>query len=230
MIQLRNLVIKLSGDFDLNMQDIQNDLKNRLKMTLSTFRPVLESKGRELAAKKLSTGLKHWDRGFSVNLVDENTCVCVLSGKLANWMESGMQVGDISKAVLANAKKVSKSGAKYADIPFIKEADSAGFIHSKKNVGTSANPEYQSYKVHVSAFKDADSLSQAFSKAPRKTTQRVQNIIKSTKGGKSNYLTIRRVSSAGKPWPSSPTKKAEVFEDLARFIDDNISDILERFM
>lgn len=218
---------------NFNLDDVVEGLRNRFKSALAATMGTVEQEARNIAASKLRTGLKNWNQGFKVEKVTDDMFLIVVEGQLANWMEDGIRVGEISDAIMKGnrAQHNKAEGKNYVDVPIAKDADSAGNI----SLGKKGGPV-----VNVKAFKSADDLmkninSSDYKKGGIKQKQvianRVKDIIKNVepKTNSASYLTIRRVSDKSK-WPSSPFAGAKVLDKLDKYIDDNIGQIIERFI
>lgn len=215
-------------NLELDEKELADALRSRVSTALSASIVEAKQKGQELAAQRLRKGLKHWERGFNVHKVDKSFYILSVEGKLSNWMEDGIQPGEISKSIMSGNRINSnkKTGKNYVDVPIAKDADSMG------NIGSSG--------VNVTHFADADAMLKhvKFSDYKKKgirtenrIVRRVEDIIQSTKPktNKMQYLTIRRVTSDS-IWPKTPFSGARVLEDLGIFIEQNFDKLLERFI
>lgn len=228
-----------------NAEDLIDGLKTAVKSATQAMIPLVEAEGRRLAKQRLFSGRAqgHWDKGFKVAAFDDNTIIVSIEGKLADWMESGIKVGEISDALMKGARAEhntqqaqkgkafgESSGKKYVDVPMPKDANAAGMIYT--------GPKGQ--KVNVQAFKNAAELSKAMTFSDYKSGQikqkrilqsRVKDVIKMVepKSKESSFLMIRRVTEDS-VWPKTPFKGANIIPDLNRFVEDNIGDILGRYL
>jgi len=219
-----------TSDFDAS--EIVDGFRSRFKSAVAALVSDVNSEADKVASLKLKVGLKKWKEGFKINKVTDDFYIISVTGQLANWMEQGMQAGEVSKAIMqGNRAEHNKSeGKNYVDVPIARDADAAGNMTLGK----------KGPKVNVSAFKNADDLIKnvTFSdwkrggvRQEKRIISRVQDIIKSTKPetGETNYLTIRRVTDKSQ-WPKTPFQGAKVLESLDTYIENNFDKILERMM
>lgn len=222
--------MKLKIDLDIDAEELIAGLAAGVRTATDLVYAEAVQHAKQLAAQKLgSSGQKHWNEGFKAHKVNDDLWVISIEGKMASWMEDGIQTGEISKAIM-NGNRASHNkaeGKDYVDVPFLKDADASGNIK-----GTNVN---------VKAFADADSLVKnvKFSdyknksvKEEKRVISRVQDIIKSVnpqKQAATSFLTIRRVTSES-VWPSSPFKGAKILDDLDQFIDQRMSEILGKVL
>jgi hypothetical protein len=217
----------------ISTSEIVDGFRIRFKSAMEALSGEVKQQGEIIAASKLKSGLKHWNRGFKIHKVNDDLFVISVEGKLAKWMEDGIQVGEISDAIMKGnrAQHNKGEGKNYVDVPIAKDADAAGDV----TLGKKGGP-----KVNIRAFANADQLvkyinssnyKQGGIKQKQVIQSRVKDIIKNVepKTGETSYLTIRRVTEKSK-WPSSPFKGAQVFEALDSYIDENVQGILERFL
>jgi hypothetical protein len=223
--------LKLSFD-GLDFTDVVDGIRSRFEAGVSAMMTEADSHAKLLASRKLKTGLSKWLSGFKINKVNNDFYIISIDGKLANWMEDGMETGEVSKAIMSgNRADVNRAeGKDYVDVPIAKDADAMGQISLGKS-----GP-----KVSVAAFKDADAMLKSITtsdwkkggvKKKQVMATRVQDIIKnvSPKSKKTSYLTIRRVTEDS-VWPKSPFQGAKVLDDLGLYLENNFDKILERFL
>ena len=226
-------MLKLKADLsDLNLDDFVEGVKSRFKSAVAVTVAQAKEDADKLASSKLKGGLEKWRNGFKVHRISDDMYLISIEGQLANWMEDGIQVGEISKAIMhGNRAESNKAeGKNYVDVPITKDADAAGNISLGKS-GT---------KLNVKAFASADALTKYMSSSDWKNggikkekivQQRIKDVLKVTKteGKSPSYMTIRRVTPSS-VWPSSPFSGAKVLDDLDRLINDNFEQILQRFL
>lgn len=213
---------------DIDERELADAFRARVDTALSATIAEAKQKGEDLAAQRLKKGLKHWKRGFKVHKVDKSFYILSVEGKLADWMEDGIQTGEISKSIMSGnrIKHNKKEGKNYVDVPIAKDADSLG------NIGSSG--------INIKHFADADALMKhiKFSdykrkgiKTEKRVVKRVEDIIQSTnpKTKTTQYMTIRRVTE-DTIWPKTPFAGARVLDDLGLFIEQNFDKMLERFI
>lgn len=222
----------------LDFSDVIDGLKDRVTAAFSAAMAEVNIEARRIADEKLksASAKQNWNRGFKLERLDDDNYLLMVEGVLANWMEEGIEVGEVSKSILGGnrAEANAAEGKHYVDVPIAKDADQAGNI----SLGKKAEP-----KINVRAFKDADALVKHINSSDWKRggikkkqvlNRRVQDLIHSfeSQSGqvKHSYLTIRRLSANSKPWPKTPFKGAHVLDDLGSFLEHNIDRILERYL
>lgn len=223
-------MIKFKLDLDLNDKELVDGIKSHWNSAIAALMGSLKSEGERLAASRLKTGLSKWRKGFKVDRVTDDFYIISVDGQLANWMEDGIQPGEISRSIMqGNRADFNKAqGKNYVDVPIAKDADSL-------TSGGKSAP-----KVNIQSFRDAASLIKSINtsdwkrggvRQEKRVIQRVQDIIKSfnPESGQSSFLTIRRVTDDSQ-WPSSPFAGAKVLNDLDSYIDQNFDSILARFL
>lgn len=230
--------MKFKFDLDLDENELSRGLQSEINKSLAIATSEAVQHGRELARSRFKgSGEKRWLEGFKTHKVNDNFYVISVDGKLANWMEDGIQTGEISKAIMEGnrAQHNKAEGKKYVDVPFFKDADAGGTIHA--GGGT---------RVNIRAFADADSMVKSLErktvkmsdfankrvKEEQRVVQRVQDVIKSVDPKSENntrYLTIRRVTE-NSTWPKTPFKGAKILEDLEAFIEKRFDEILRQVM
>lgn len=224
--------LKLKFD-DVKFDDVVDGLRDRFKAAVNATMEDAQAEAQAMASRRLRVGLKKWTDGFRFHKVSDEFYVISIEGKLANWMEDGIEPGEVSKAIMAGnrAEHNQGEGKNYVDVPIAKDADEMGNI----SLGKKGGP-----KVNVKAFANADQLmkymnSSDWKKGGVKKKQvmasRVKDIIKNTEPttGKTSYVTIRRVTPESQ-WPKSPFQGAHVLDDLGFHIEQNFGKILERFL
>lgn len=224
--------LKLKFD-DVKFDDVVQGLQDRFKAGVSAMMEEVQQEAQSLASSRLRVGLRKWMQGFRFHKVSDEFYVVSIDGMLANWMEEGIETGEVSRSIMAGnrAEANQSEGKNYVDVPIAKDADEMGNI----SLGKRGSP-----KVNVRAFANADQLmkymnSSDWKKGGVKKKQvmasRVKDIIKNVEpiSGTMSYLTIRRVTPESQ-WPSSPFKGAHVLDDLGMHIEQNFSKILERFL
>ncbi len=219
---------------DVQFGDVVDGLKSRFKAAVSATMEDAQQQALEIAAQKLKGGLAKWNQGFRFHKVSDEFYVISIDGKLANWMEDGIEPGEVSRSIMqGNRAEANKGeGKNYVDVPIAKDADAMGNI----SLGKKGGP-----KVNVKAFANADQMMKHITtsdwkkggtKKKQVMASRVKDIIKNvepTGGGKASYLTIRRVTENSQ-WPKSPFQGAKVLDDLGTHIEQNFVKILERFL
>lgn len=217
---------------DFNTADIVDGFRSRFKTAVATLMADVGTEADKLASAKLRSGLKRWREGFKINKVTDDFYIISVSGKLANWMEEGIQTGEISKSIMEGnrAEHNRSEGKNYVDVPIARDADAAGNVTLGKKGPT----------VNVRAFRSADDMMKSITvsdwkrggvRKEQRVVNRVKDIIKSTKPdtGETSYLTIRRVTEKSK-WPKTPFQGAKVLESLDSYIESNFEKILERVL
>lgn len=216
---------------DLEFDDVLDGIKDRFKAAVASTVAQADTEAHRIANAKLksASAKEHWNRGFKVDKISDDFYVVSVEGELSNWMEQGIDVGEVSRSILSGNRAEANrgEGKNYVDVPIAKDADQAGNIR-----GT---------KINVQAFKSADDVMKFINTSDWKRggiqkkqviANRVQDIIKNTspKSGKTSYMTIRRLSENSDPWPSTPYAGANVLQDLDAWLDQNFGSILERYL
>ena len=225
-------MLKIKVDISsLEFDDVLDGIKDRFTAAVASTVEQADTEAHRIANSKLksASAKEHWNRGFKVDKVADDFYVVSVEGQLSNWMEQGIDVGEVSKAILGGNRAEANrgEGKDYVDVPIAKDADSVG------NIGGT--------KVNVKAFKSADDIMKFVNTSDWKRggiqrkqviANRVEDIIKNTspKSGKTSYMTIRRLSDNSAPWPATPFAGANVLQDLDSWIDQNFGSILERFL
>lgn len=217
---------------DVRFDDVVQGLQDRFKAAVGATMDQVEEDARSIAASKLRTGLSKWTDGFRLHKVSDELYVASVEGRLAMWMEDGIEVGEVSKAIMSGnrAEANQGEGKAYVDVPISKDADAMGDITLGKS-----GP-----KVNVRAFADADQMMKHITasdwkkggtKKKQVIASRVKDIIKNVEPstGATSYMTIRRVTDDSQ-WPKSPFPGAKVLDDLGSQIESNFGKILERFL
>ena len=214
-------MLKFEFELDLNEDELIDGIRSNFNSAVSKTVGMVQNQARFLASQRLKSGLRHWEKGFSVDRIADGTWMITMTGKLANMMEDGIKVGEIKDMILnGNRAKYNKSqGKDYVDVPIALDADAITGAIGKTN-------------VTIQQFKDADAVVKNIKvsdwakggvKNEKRITQRVQDVIKSRKpkdaDGASQYMVIRRVSAKSKGWPTSPFKGAKVFEALDSYLE-----------
>ena len=223
-------MLKFDFEFDIDYKDIKDALESRLKAATAYTAGATAQKAKDLAAQRLKSGLKLWNQGFSIDRIDDGFWVITIKGKLANMMEDGIKVDEIRKMVLGGNRAAHNraEGKDYVDIPMAKDVD----MVSGQIRGT---------RINVAQFKNADEVLKSITFSDWKKggvitkdriLRRVQDVIKSRtpETGKTQYLTIRRISSKGQPFPKNPFEGARVLEDLDNFIETTFEKGLRKFI
>ena len=231
---------------DLDFSDVVEGLNNGIKAAQAEMVNLIDAEGRRLASQKLKSdrAKNHWNRGFRVAKYDDNTIIMSIDGLLANWMESGIDVGEISDKIMSGQRAEFNVGAaqkgkafgeatgkKYVDVPIGKDANALGNIHSGRG-GRGA--------INIRAFQNAAQVTKHITSSDYKSGQikqkqvvqsRIKDVIKNIEPttGQASYLVIRRVTEDS-VWPKQPFPGAQVFTDLEDFVFDNIDHILERYI
>ncbi len=220
-------MINIKGDLGLEATELAEAIEAKVTTALAVAISEAEQEGRRLAASRLKAGFGHWNKGFKAHKIDENLYMFTIEGKLADWMEDGIQVGEISKAIMGGnrAHHNAREGKEYVDVPIAKDADAIG------NIGNTG--------INVRKFTNADELKDyLFSDYKRKAivqkrrlVQRVEQVIKSTnpETNSTQYLTIHRVTKDS-IWPKTPFSGVKILEDLGLYIEENFDKILQRFI
>lgn len=225
--------MRLKLRFDgLSFDDVLDGLKSRFKAGVSALMEDAQNEAQSLASQRLKAGFRKWSQGFKFHKVSDEFYVISIEGRIATWMEDGIEAGEISRAIMSGNRAESNKGEgkNYVDVPIAKDADALGNMTLGK----------KGPKVNVAAFANADQLmkninSSDWKKGGVKKQQvlasRVKDIIKNVepKTGTTSYLTIRRVTPDSQ-WPRSPFKGAHVLDDLGSHIESNFDKIIERFL
>lgn len=216
-------MIKLTFNLDLTADEISKALKENLNAAAAYTVRETKDIAQRRASQKLSSGFKHWNRGFNMDKVADGIWVLSITGKLANMMEDGFGVGAIFEMISrGNRAQHNKAvGKNYVDIPMIKDADSA----TGKISGVS---------VKIQQFKNADDVRKTITisdwkkrgiKRENVITQRINNIIRTRNKGREGvkFLTIKRMSldpakNSGK-WPDKPFPGVKILNELDREIE-----------
>jgi hypothetical protein len=221
-------MLKFEFELDLDDKELADGLKANFDKAVAQTVAKVSARGHQLASQRLKSGLRHWEKGFSVDKITEGTWMITMTGKLANMMESGFGKGEIKDLILnGNRAKYNKSqGKKYVDVPINLDADSM-----TGQIGKT--------KVSIQQFKDADAVMKQIQvsdwakggvKKEKRITQRVQDVIKSRKPKDSEqasqFMVIRRVSENSKGWPVSPFKGANIFEALDLYLEQAFEESL----
>lgn len=223
-------MIKFDAKLDLNVDDIVNPIKKELDQALSATSVLVAEKAKQQASKSLKSGLKHWEKGFSVNRIGEGEWIISLTGKLAEMMEEGFTPQEYKNLILdGNRAKHNKAqGKDYVDVPIALNADAM--------TGKIGRTE-----ISVQHFRSADDILKTFTKssAPKGVGveaqltryNRVKDVIsnKPPKGGKSSYLLIRRLTRDSK-WPDHTYQGAKVFESIDSYIETAFMESLNKFV
>lgn len=217
---------------DVTFDEVVDGLQSRFKAAVNATMEDAEQHAQTLASQRLKVGLSKWMKGFRFHKVSDEFYVISVDGMLANWMEDGIEPGEVSKAILSGnrAEANQGTGKKYVDVPIAKDADQLGNLTLGK----------KGPKVNVKAFANADEMMKSINtsdwkrggiKQKQVVASRVKDIIKNVDqgSGKTSYMTIRRVSE-GSQWPKTPFKGARVLDDLGAHIEQNFDKILERFL
>ncbi len=210
-------------DFDIDAIDeledsIRQSLQPRLNAVMSEMAVDMERQGRDLAARKLDSGLGEWQKGFKVDQVGDGHFIVSVTGKLAEMIEEGAKAGEISDMIMGgNRARVNQAeGKHYVDVPMMKNADFSSNFSGKK--------------VSVASFRDADSLvkhvkfsdknSAGGIKKAERLVSRVEDVIKSTNpdNGAVGYLEIRRVNESS-VWPETSKDGAKILDTLEQNIE-----------
>lgn len=218
---------------DVKFDDVVDGLRERFKAAVNATMEDAKQEAESMAARKLKVGLRKWTQGFRFHKVSDEFYVISIEGKMAMWMEDGIQPGEVSRSIMSGnrAEANQGEGKNYVDVPIAKNADDMGNM----SLGKKGGP-----KVNVQAFANADAMlkhinSSDWKKGGIKQKQviasRVKDIVKNTepKTGSTSYMTIRRVTPSSM-WPRSPFQGAKVLDDLGTHIDQNFAKILERFL
>ena len=224
--------LKLKFD-DVKFDDVVDGLRERFKAAVNATMEDAQNEAQAMASQRLKVGLRKWTEGFRFHKVSDEFYVVSIEGKLAMWMDDGIQPGEVSKAIMAGnrAEANQGEGKNYVDVPIAKDADEMGNISLGKRGGP---------KVNVRAFASADEMMKHINvsdwkkggiKKKQVIASRVKDIVKNVEKetGKASYLTIRRVTPSSQ-WPKSPFRGAKVLDDLGYHIETNIGKIVERFM
>ena len=215
-------MLKISFDLDVDIDSIREELQKQLDSANKRMIQETYQKGIELASSKLKRGSKMWLQGFSLS---KDEYVLTLSGMPAKWIEDGAEVGEMSKYILNHGKtaKTGKNGSTYKDIPL---TDLKASKDSVQHIKYNKSDKKITHTVDIKRFKSADDFASAYSSTGK--AKRVQDIIQNVDtGGKAAYVTIKRISSKGKPWPRTPMKKADIFGDLEKFVVQNFDRIID---
>lgn len=213
----------MSFDVDLGNleQDLLRGIQSRFQSAFDSAAGMADSDAKEAAAGKLRGGLAKWNEGYSFRKVSDTTYVMAISGELADMMEDGIDVGQISKMIMAGnrAKHNASEGKDYVDVPI-------NLDHMAVNFHKDADAMMSSFKrkeVTLSDFKKG-----GVKKEDRFVARLKDSVIASKKemGGDTSFLTIRRVT-AKSVWPAKKFEGAKAFEAAAKKFADNFSRLLE---
>jgi hypothetical protein len=229
-------MLKLQFDIqDFNEQEIVDAFQSQLNAATAATAEAVYARGKDLAADRLRSGLKHWNNGYKFHKIEDGNYIITIEGKLAYLMEKDqIAAGEISDMILKGnrAKYNKENGKRYVDVPMSKDADAAGNIQTKG--GT----------YNVKQFKSADDLMKQFSQRPYKFSdvkrggvktenrivQRVKEVIKSVNPADSSaqFLNIVRLSEESK-WPATPREGARVLDDLELEVSEIFDTMLSRY-
>lgn len=220
-------MITLQFDLGDILEEVTKGLQASLNATVASVAAQTRDEALQMASRKLRSGLKHWEKGFSVDKLDDGTWIISISGKLANMMEDGMAAGEIKKMLLnGNRFRTNAAeGKRYVDVPIGLDANAMTGKIGKTN-------------IQVSHFKNAEELTKNIStsdwvkggiKKEQRINKRIQDIIASKKTQKDpvSYLTIRRVSEKSQGWPTNPFAGAHVLDQLDAFLERAFEQSLE---
>jgi hypothetical protein len=215
-------------EFDLDEKEIADGIRANFDKAVAQTMSMVQSRARQLASQKLRSGMRHWEKGFSVDKVSDGTWMISMTGKLANMMEDGFKTGEIKDMILSgNRAKYNRSqGKNYVDVPLPLNADQV-----TGQIGKTT--------VTVQQFKDADAVMQAIKvsdwarggvKKEKRIVQRVEDVIRSRKpkdaDSSAQFMIIRRVSEKSKGWPTSPFAGAKVLEALDIYLEQAFEESL----
>jgi len=234
--------MKLDFDDKVLAAEIGRDLDTALAKAQSrtsheAYRAGLAHTQRELG----SSGFSLWSKGYKIEQLGEGEFLISISGKLAEGIDRGWNVGEISKMIMGGnrAKFNQGEGKNYVDVPIGKDSDVQGMFNIPE-VG----------RVKIAHFKDANDMIAKFSKktggiveARRKTerakieglskeaTKRVENLIKTTDPikKKSKYVMIKRVTDDS-IWPKTYKKGPEALEVVGRYFENNFDRIFSEVL
>lgn len=211
--------------FEVDLGDLEKELlqgiQSRFKSSFDTAAQMADSDAKETAAGKLKGGLAKWNEGYSFHKVSDTTYVLGISGELADMMEDGIDVGQISKMIMnGNRAKHNASEHKdYVDVPINLDHMAVSFHKDADSMMAS----FKRKEVTLSDFKRGGV------KKENRFVARLQNSVIASKekmGGDTSFLTIRRVTSSS-VWPKQKFPGAKAFEEAARKFADNFTRLLE---
>ena len=215
--------MKLS--FKLDLGDLERELvagiKQKFDAAFEASANKADQEAQAYAASKLKSGLSKWIDGYSFKRISKDMYVLAISGELADMMEDGIEVGQISKMIRSGNRWTHNvaEGKDYVDVPM---------------------PDNN---VTVNFHKDADSLTKSFQSKEiklsdlktgvRKETRLVKRVnamaIESRKtmnDPNPAFLSIRRVTKDS-VWPKQKFQGAKSFEEAAKNFADNFTQMLE---
>jgi hypothetical protein len=232
---------------DFNYKDLASELSSELDQALIETKTKLANEaykeGFTHAHKKLGkSGFSLWSKDYKIEPGNDGEFIISITGKLAEAIDRGWNVGEISKMLMDGPRASFNrgEGKNYVDVPISKDADSKGMFNIP-GLG----------KVQVTKFKNAHDVEAQFSQGrsgPPKTMQRiverakkenlaknatkdqqkaVQNLIKSTDPATktTTHLMIKRVTDKSM-WPKTHTKGPEALKIVGKYFEDNFDRIL----
>jgi hypothetical protein len=206
------------------LQKLIEEIKRRTQVGVKNLiADMFPNKVQELVETKLKSdsAKKNWLNGFHFETVVEGESYLVaLTGKLALWMEDGFKPGEISNAILngSRAKYNKETGKKYVDVPLPASGISIQKFRNADEAIQNVKPK------EFTATSPGGSIGQAGA-----LNARVKDIIKSQAGTniKPSYLTIKRVTQDSK-WPEQGWDGAQIFKALEEYFAQHVHEYVQR--
>ena len=213
-------MIKLTGKLDFTEKDLEQHVESGFKSAFQQTVAKVTSTIQSTAGQKLRKGLGHWQKGFDVDSVGNDTYIFTIRGKLASMMEDGISPGEISSMIMnGNRAKFNKAqGKDYVDVPIDKSQKTAVQVFRDAD---SLMASFQKRKVNISDFKKNRV------KQEDRYLRRVKDLIESKKkiDANSQFMVIRRMDKDS-IWPSSSFEGAKSFEagleEVAKIFEENL--------
>lgn len=219
--------MKLKLNLDLTADELARSIEPNLRTAVGYTTARMHEKAKEIAARKLKKGLKHWNRGLKINTdrAGEGVWILSIEGKLAGWMEEGFSGEEFKQSILTGnrAKYNEKDNKKYVDVPI--EKSGASFIQALEQTRLDIGQVTSGVDViaRISDWKKKGVVKE------KKVVQRAKDIIKSRGEARTDvkFMTIRRVTEDS-TWNGFGGTK--VLEDLDFFIEQAFENALNRLL
>lgn len=105
---------KISKEFS----QLKDRINNLAKSAISSLAASTHAKALELATEKLTVTRDKYTEALSFDQLSDNIWVISLDMQKAGWIEDGRKSGFMDELLKGKSAKTSKSGQKYAIIPF----------------------------------------------------------------------------------------------------------------